>query len=309
MRDNEKSAVLALHDAVTKWIPKRKETVKNMERVADEINRFSKITNGVKIGGSVAGVAAGIVAIVMTGGSSLPIIAGMGVAGVLASEGAEVNKKVQLSKWIEELKEKIYEETDQYQTLIYKLRELKDKIGERYNGYVYWKGSSSGTGILNAEKVTSSDTCFTITDSVNVVKTVASSTAKVASSTAKVAGKATGRVFVKHTVGAARKVVVVAGKATGRVFVKHTARKVVVVAGPRTARRSGARIVPLLNIGFAVWDAYEAVKAGREISTGSETECNIRANVEELKNEANNIVMFFNCFAEKLEMSKIKIPF
>ncbi len=261
--------VLVLCVALTEWIPFRKETVKRMERVADEINTIGKITNGVKIGGSVVSVASGVLALFSTAGLATPIVIGVtvcGVVGAIASGGAEMAKKVEFSKNFEGAQSKIDEETDEYQTLIHELSKMGEKIEElermikHKEHKPYWDWLSR-TGII--EFVTSYKMrSHRILGVVSVTTSVAAGKYVMKRGTVKVAGLTAGEVTA-----------VAGGKAASR-----------------SLGKSIGRLVPFLNLGFAAWDTNEAVKAGLEISTGSETESIVRANVEELKKEANRIV-------------------
>lgn len=68
----------------------------------------------------------------------------------------------------------------------------------------------------------------------------------------------------------------------------------------------GPAVLPTVNFVFAIWDAAEAVKAGKDLKWGSKEENILREMVEQLKQEANEAVEWFNY---KAKTNQMEIPF
>ncbi len=98
-------------------------------------------------------------------------------------------------------------------------------------------------------------------------------------------------------------------------FLKNGAKGVGKVAGVVAGKAAGkavGRSIPLLNIGFAVWDTVDGVNAGVQMATGSEEENQLRQKIKSLKEEANTLVLkVYNYFADKERprMPELDFPF
>ena len=133
-----------LRDALDDWIPKRKQTMKAMEELADDINTHGKVDNGVKIAGAAVGAAAGVaggvlglIAIFATGGLATPfVVAGAvagvaGVGGAVTAGGAEIHKAFKLPSLLNEAQDKLEGETDEYKTVIDNLARLHKTVEKK----------------------------------------------------------------------------------------------------------------------------------------------------------------------------------
>ena len=97
-----------------------------------------------------------------------------------------------------------------------------------------------------------------------------------------------------------------AGKAVGEVAAETTGKATGAVVG-----KAFGRVIPILNFGFAAWDAVEAGIATKDIVKGPEEEQKLREKIKELQTEANNLVKIYNEFAAKLKrpLSAMDLPY
>ena len=130
--------------AIDSWLPKRRETITALERIADKTQNHGRIANRFKLCGNAVGAlsgfvsgALGILTIVSTGGLATPfVVAGAGataagIAGAVAAGGAEVTKSIVLSNLFQEAQRSINKEIDAYLTVIINIDRLHRHITDK----------------------------------------------------------------------------------------------------------------------------------------------------------------------------------
>ena len=369
-----------LRRAVNNWLPKRRETIKSLEQLADRIQYCGRIANGIKLGGNAVGAisgltsaALGVATIVTTGGLATPFVvagtvaAGAGIAGAATAGGAEVTKSVVLSSLLQEAQKKVNKEIDAYLTVIVNISRLYIEITNKGNiddlaechyltmGAIYF--CDAGVNVMAAcsnilhNYFTKLASHAAVKAAITTVKQTTEITtealAKITISAAEEATNTTVGLILKHMYQNSTEMVITAAGDTASEVALAMGKGLsdeALVAAVETATANAARsagksiakesvnmtgevldaggwrlistslqvankLLPLVNFWFAIWDATECVKAGRDIAWGSNEEKILRDKIEQLKDEANTIIdEIFNPTVSKNKL-QIGTPF
>ncbi len=182
------------------------------------------------------------------------------------------------------------------------------------------KGTSKATSIAIAEAVGKAAGEAAANTAVSAVLKGTSNATSIA--VAETAGKAAGEAVAKTvTVGAAKESVkamtLVAARPVAETAAKTVMKKKSVqisaaatkIAAKSAGKSTGAAVakvitksLPFLNFGLVALDTYETYKAGKDLAYGSSEENMLRNKIEELKDEANKIVIeIYNYLAEPIQ--------
>lgn len=137
-------ALIDLQRSLLQWIPKRKETIRALEKALQDISSLSSTANSVKFYGACGGAAAnavagllGLVAIFGSGGMASLLVEAGTVASMVGTGGAAIQLGAELSKMdnfvvaMEEAQNTIDREIDAYKTVVHKLGKLDELVTEK----------------------------------------------------------------------------------------------------------------------------------------------------------------------------------
>lgn len=110
----------ALCRAIEDWVPKREATIKKLEEVADEIQSHWTEVNKVKMANSGVNVVSGAASMALGTSSPLP---GAGIGSTIMTAVVEEGKKTTVSSLLEEAKNVLEHESDNYEKVIDILKE------------------------------------------------------------------------------------------------------------------------------------------------------------------------------------------
>lgn len=341
-----------VRSAIVAWIPRRKATIAKMERIAGEIKLAGEKLNKFKLASSCVGVisnaTAGILGfgtIFARGAFPVPLaflggLAGMaGASGAFVSYGVDIIKAELLSKLlVQELQDDTYTEIDEYKSVINALARLHKAITEKNRLDYQPKSLSCSVGQVTFKVALSFLTTYSFMKVyiAEIASTVAAQVACGSSSSECIQaarnaaeGCSVGAIVKGFSSDTVKAITEAAGEGAKNAKNILVPAKEAAATAAREAARTGTRelnlpdfnlgllaiignTLPFLNLGAAAMDAYEGFKAGWDIISGMYEEKLLRKKIEELKSEANKIVVnIYNPISsqETLKFPPIDTPF